>query len=109
VRKLHALACVLESAEGREGWMQALDRPVPRLEVVELPAGTRHVDAWAQQNGQDAAQLRRLNPVFTDGRIRPGDSPVRLLTLATAPAPAPASIASPLPGVGTAEGAPGGD
>lgn len=91
VRKLHALACVLVAAETREPWMQALDRPVPRLEAVTVPAGVDRITEWAAANGQDAAQLRRLNPVFIDGRIRAGDTPIQLLVIAEdkgAPPPA---------------------
>jgi membrane-bound lytic murein transglycosylase D len=79
VRKLQALACVLQQAEDREQWLQALDRPVPRLEAVAVAAGIDRVEDWAQAHGQDPARLRRLNPVFTGGRIRHADVPVSLL------------------------------
>ncbi len=82
VRKLHALACVLEDAEGREQWLQALDRPVPRLEVVTVPTDVDRIEQWAASHGQDVARLRRLNPVFADGRIHHGDAPVLLLAVA---------------------------
>ncbi len=86
VRKLHALACVLTAAGNDEPWLQALDRPVPRLEVVTVPAGIDRIEAWAAANDQDAERLRRLNPAFADGRIRHGATPTRLLALASAPA-----------------------
>ncbi|MGQ4659781.1 transglycosylase SLT domain-containing protein [Lysobacter sp. F6437] len=85
VRKLHALACVLTAAGDREPWLQALDRPVPRLEVVTVPGGIDRIEAWAAANDQDAERLRRLNPVFVDGRIRHGATPVQLLALADDP------------------------
>ena len=113
VRKLHALACVLQGAEGREAWLQALDRPVPVLKVVELPSGIDRIDAWAEQNGQDPDRVRRLNPVFIDGRIRPGKSPVQLLAVAREPAPEPApqpaAATVPLPSAGVVEGTPVGN
>ena len=113
VRKLHALACVLQGAEGREAWLQALDRPVAVLKVVELPPGIDRVDAWAEQNGQDPDRVRRLNPVFIDGRIRPGKSPVQLLAVAREPAPEPApqpaAATVPLPSAGVVEGTPVGN
>lgn len=81
VRKLHALSCLIEQADDREDWMRALDRDVPRLQAVEVDV--QRVDQWAARTGQDAQQLRRLNPVFADGRInRAGGSPARLLAMA---------------------------
>lgn len=83
VRKLHALSCLIEQADDREEWMQALDREVPRLETIELPGNVRNLDQWASRSGQDARQLRRLNPVFAEGRVTAAaGSPVRLLAVA---------------------------
>ena len=88
VRKLHALSCLFEQADDREEWLRALDRPVPRLQAITVPDGTNDISAWARRNGQDAAQLKRLNPVFTDGRIARADGkPARLLAAATGEAP----------------------
>jgi membrane-bound lytic murein transglycosylase D len=65
VRKLHALSCVLATADDREEWMRALEaRHVPRLRAVDLPAGVDSIDAWAARQGFDVAAVRRLNPVF---------------------------------------------
>jgi membrane-bound lytic murein transglycosylase D len=106
VRKLRAIACVLDEAADNEEWLQALDRPVPRLQPVEIVAEYGRLDAWASAHGHDAARLRRLNPVFVAGRIRHGDAPLRLL----APPPATpvadqelglAESAEPTPGVVT--------
>ena len=84
VRKLHALSCLLEQADNREEWLQALDRPVPLLQAVTLPAGTTDIAAWARRNGQDPKQLQRLNPAFAGGHVsRPGDKPARVLAVAT--------------------------
>ena len=85
VRKLHALACLLGEAEDRDGWLQALDRPVPVLTAAEVPAAVRHLDTLARRHGADAAQLRRLNPVFANGRLlRPGGRARLLLPAAPA-------------------------
>ncbi len=85
VRKLHALSCLMEQADDREDWLRALDRPVPRLAAVSVPDNVADIAGWAARNGQDAAQLQRLNPVFGNGRIgRLGG--VRAPLLAIAPA-----------------------
>src|SRR5690606_8001814 len=69
VRKLHALSCLLEEAEDRDAWLAALDRPVPVLTAAEVPAHVASLDALARRQGADAARLRRLHPVFREGRI----------------------------------------
>lgn len=66
VRKLHALACVLEEAEDRESWLDAIDREVPILAAVPIPPGTGTLDRYAQRTGADPARLRRLNPAFAN-------------------------------------------
>src|SRR5690606_29094784 len=93
VRKLHALACLLEEAEDREAWLQALDRPVPVLTAAEVPPSIRSLDALASRHGADATRLRRLNPAFADGRLARPDVPVRVL-LPAGPAP---SLLAPHP------------
>lgn len=83
VRKLHALSCLIEQADDRDEWMRALDRPVPRLAAVPMPREVKRIDQWAASTGQNAQQLRRLNPVFAEGRITAaGGSPARLLAIA---------------------------
>ena len=69
VRKLHALSCLLDRADDREAWLQALDRPIPVLEDVELPPGAHDLARWAKSEGRDAAMVRRLNPGFAGGRV----------------------------------------
>lgn len=69
VRKLHALSCVMAQADDRDDWLRALDRPVPRLAAVTVPVDIADIAGWAARTGQDAAQLRRLNPVFGNDRI----------------------------------------
>jgi membrane-bound lytic murein transglycosylase D len=69
VRKLHALSCLFDQADEREAWTHALDRPVPVLEAVPLPAQAASVEGWAKAQGRDPAMVRRLNPVFAGGRV----------------------------------------
>jgi membrane-bound lytic murein transglycosylase D len=89
VRKLHALSCLLEQADDRDEWLQALDRPVPALTAIALPADIPDIAAWARQSGQDADRLRRLNPAFAGGRITRGNGkPARLLAVAMDTTPA---------------------
>lgn len=85
VAKLQALTCVMLEAHDVASWQAAMDRPVPRLEAVELPGDVERVREWAALHGQDAAGLRRLNPVHVEGRIRrPDGQPARLLVAAPA-------------------------
>jgi membrane-bound lytic murein transglycosylase D len=84
VRKLHALSCLIEQADDRDEWMRALDRPVPLLAAVAVPRDVQRIEQWAGRTGQDAPQLRRLNPVFADGRISTiGGTPARMLAVRT--------------------------
>ena len=79
VRKLHALSCVLDRADDRDGWKQALDRPVPLLEAVVLPKGTSSLDTWSATSGRDRAAVRRLNPAFANGRVTNARSGIQIL------------------------------
>ncbi|WP_202845643.1 lytic transglycosylase domain-containing protein [Luteimonas saliphila] len=105
VRKLHALSCILEEAEDRDAWLASLDRPVPVLTAAEVPTHIATLDTLADQHGADVAQLRRLNPVFGDGRVVRGGGKPRVLlpsassTALVAAGPSSArAIASPAPG-----------
>ena len=83
VRKLHALSCLMEQADGREDWLRSLDRPVPKLAAISVPDDVADIAGWAARSGQDEAQLRRLNPVFGNGRIvRMGRGRAPLLAIA---------------------------
>ncbi|MDH5832936.1 transglycosylase SLT domain-containing protein [Luteimonas kalidii] len=80
VRKLHALSCLLTESGDRDAWLQALDRPVPVLTAAEVPVQLASLDGIARRHGADATQLRRLNPVYADGRIaRAGSDRARVL------------------------------
>lgn len=96
VRKLHALSCVLDQADDRDTWLQALDRPVPVLQAMTLPAGASHLDNWSAATGEDAAVVRRLNPAFSNGRIAPSNQPLQVLAPAVGDAIAAASDAAPI-------------
>ncbi|HEY5805007.1 MAG TPA: transglycosylase SLT domain-containing protein [Lysobacter sp.] len=98
VRKLHALSCLMEQADDREEWLRSLDRPVPHLQAVTLPAGIKRLDQWASRTGQDGGQLKRLNPVFADGI---GTRPARLLATA-APHDSTDALAATTPPVAAA-------
>ncbi|MEO6264361.1 MAG: transglycosylase SLT domain-containing protein [Luteimonas sp.] len=94
VRKLHALSCLLDQADDREDWMRALDRPVPVLAAVVLPAATTSLDAWAARNGLDGAVVRRLNPAFAGGRVARADRALRVLAPVAASEPAIGAISA---------------
>ncbi|ALN90667.1 lytic transglycosylase domain-containing protein [Lysobacter gummosus] len=97
VRKLHALSCLMEQADDRAEWLNALDRPVPRLAAVTVPAEIDSIGEWAARTDQDSAQLLRLNPVFDNGRIvRPGGQRAPLLAVAASAIGTPGSGASGL-------------
>jgi membrane-bound lytic murein transglycosylase D len=85
VRKLHALSCLLDQADDREEWLRALDRPVPVLSAMVLPADAGSLDRWSHDNGLDAGRVRRLNPAFVDGRIVRADRAMRVLVPAASP------------------------
>ena len=68
-RKLQALSCLLQEAHARAAWQDAIDRPVPLLVAVRLPAGGGSLDTWASRHGLDAGALRRMNPAFPRGTL----------------------------------------
>jgi membrane-bound lytic murein transglycosylase D len=68
-RKMRAISCLLQEADDREHWLQALERPVPVLVPVELPGDARSLAGWAGQHGLDLAQLRRLNPAWRGDHV----------------------------------------
>ena len=104
VQKLRALSCLLEQADDREDWLQALDREVPVLGAQILPAQARSLDAWARAEGHDPVMLRRLNPVFAAGIAR-ADLALRVLAPVAA-APATGSIGTVVESSAPSIGAP---
>lgn len=92
VRKLHALSCLMESADDRQAWLAAIDRPVPYLRAQPLPAGST-LDGFATRYGHNPAQLRRLNPALASAAL--AGMPV----LAAGPAPAGAKSMAAAPAV----------
>lgn len=94
VEKLHALACVLETAEEQPAVMASLERRVPILQSHTLPAGTS-VNQWATQRALDAPRIARLNPAASSG-ARPQGSPLRVLAPVSAASAgsAPVAVAS---------------
>lgn len=79
VRKLHALACVLDEADDGAQWRNAIDRQVPMLTDIVLPPGVNNLDGWAARNGFDVDALRRMNPVFAGGRVVAGKAAMKVL------------------------------
>jgi len=106
VRKLHALSCLLDQADDRDAWLQALDRPVPVLQAVMLPPGTRDLDSWAASHGRDADLIERLNPAFAGGHVARMQRPVQVLAPAGATEIAGATAPSPPPMVAAVADAP---
>jgi membrane-bound lytic murein transglycosylase D len=106
-RKMHALSCLLQEAGRRDDWRAALDRPVPRLEAVELPGEVRDLDAWGRARGLDMAYVRRLNPAWTGRHVprRAGETLRVLVPAGSAEAIAAASV--PLESAGDAVGGAG--
>lgn len=90
-RKLHALSCLLEQADDRDRWSDAMDREVPHLAEVTLPDGATDLREWARGTGQDPDLLARLNPAHAAGPLGAAERRI----LAPAPAPAPATVARP--------------
>lgn len=82
VRKLHALACVLDEADDGAVWREAIGRQVPLLTDVSVPAGVS-LESWAARNGFDVTALRRMNPAFARAKaggrrlLAPGRAPSR--------------------------------
>lgn len=103
VRKLHALSCLLDRADDREAWLQALDRPIPVLEAVELPAGPVDLARWARSVDRDAAMVRRLNPALAGGRAARGHRALRVLAPPAMPVDTPPDAIADAP-TGAASG-----
>lgn len=96
VRKLHALACLLEESEDRETWLDSLDREVPVLVAAPIPIGATTLESVARRSGVEHARLRRLNPVFGDGRIANAHADRMLLApVGSLPARSVASTVTP--------------
>jgi membrane-bound lytic murein transglycosylase D len=119
-RKMHAISCLLQEADDRSQWLQALERPVPLLVPVELPGDVRSLAAWAGRHGLDLAQLRRLNPAWRGDHVprRAGET-LRVLVPAsswlgggpdapTAPMPVTTTVALSTADAGAQDAAPAG-
>ena len=79
VEKLHAISCLIEQADDRKQWMEAIDRPVPLLAAEVVVDGADSLDAWARARQLDPALLSRLNPALARGPIRSGKQAPKLL------------------------------
>lgn len=79
VEKLHAISCLIEQADDRQQWLDALDRPVPVLAAEVVEEGAPSLDDWARTRQLDPALLKRLNPALAQGPIRSGKQAPKLL------------------------------
>lgn len=103
-RKMHAISCLLQEADDREQWLQALERPVPLLVPVELPGDVRSLTTWAGRHGLDLAQLRRLNPAWRGDHVsrRAGETLRVLVPASSGLDGEPGIQAAAMPGTATA-------
>src|SRR5205085_264987 len=89
VDKLQALSCLVQQPQ-RQGLHLPLEARFEPLVPLLMDEGIGSLEQFASTHGKDAAQLRRLNPGFRNGRIVAG---VPRLVLsppgASAPLPAP--------------------
>ena len=60
VEKLHAISCLIEQADDRKQWTDALDRPVPMLAAETVEEGSASLDDWARARQLDPALLLSL-------------------------------------------------
>src|SRR3546814_15581041 len=85
------LSGVLDRADDREQWLQALDRPVVILTPESLPSGATSLDAWARQHGRDPKNVRRIHPAFAGGRIAKARGQTLQVLVPRKPGEAPAA------------------
>lgn len=71
VAKLQALSCLV-SEPGKSGLELPDDATFVPLAAVEMDESIVSIDQLAQQQGQDARDLRDLNPGYRDGRVVTG-------------------------------------
>ena len=79
VDKLHAISCLIEEAEDRQGWLEAIDRPIPVLNAEQLDVEHPSLNHLAEARALDAKLLARLNPALTNSRLRSGASAPKVL------------------------------
>ncbi|MGY0504039.1 transglycosylase SLT domain-containing protein [Luteimonas sp. e5] len=79
VEKLHAITCLIEQAEDRAEWLQAIDRPVPVLTAESLQEDAASLEHWARAQQLDAGMLKRLNPALASVRLNSGPQAPQLL------------------------------
>ena len=106
VEKLHAISCLLEQADDRKDWLDAIDRPVPLL-VAEKPGEeSLPLKAWARARALDAGLIARLNPALSGSGVRAGGpwvlAPARV---EVGPADVPAAAAEATAATGDARAA----
>ncbi|MBE2212061.1 MAG: transglycosylase SLT domain-containing protein [Xanthomonadaceae bacterium] len=100
VEKLHAISCLIEQADDRKQWTDALDRPVPMLAAETVEEGSASLDDWARARQLDPALLKRLNPALARGSMRSGQNAPKLL------APMRGATATSMAGLATGDATP---
>lgn len=103
VAKLQALSCLVAEPEKQGLRLPLSARFVPLAPVLMDPA-VRTLDQFAASHGQDAIELRRLNPGYKGGRVVAGVPRLVLMpfrtpgtSVDTAPSMATAESAGPVP------------
>lgn len=71
VAKLQALSCLMSQPERNNLVLPRVSRFVP-LAPVLMDAGVSSLDQFANRQGRNAADLRRLNPGYREGRVVAG-------------------------------------
>ena len=105
IAKLRALSCLVAEPEAAGLVLPRGARFVP-LARATLPASAATLDQAALALATDAAGLRRLNPAYRQGRIRPGVPREVLVPATPATLLAAASVLPEGIGAGTAPGVP---
>ena len=90
VAKLQALSCLIAEPEKQGLRLPRSARFVPLAPMLVDP-GVKTLDQFAASHGQDALELRRLNPGYKGGRIVAGVP--RLVLMPFGPQAAPAAAA----------------
>ena len=100
VAKLQALSCLIAEPEKQGLRLPLSARFVPLAPVLVDPE-VKTLDQFAASRGQDAIELRRLNPGYKGGRIVAGVPRLVLTPFAPSGSPATAMPPAPMPAAAT--------
>ena len=93
VAKLQALSCLIAEPE-KQGLRLPLSARFIPLAPVLVDRGVKSLDQFAASRGQDAGELRRLNPGYKGGRIVAGVPRLVLTPFGPQGTPTPAAVAA---------------